>query len=166
MLARARAAIFTYEDVYDGTWLQQGAPWFRSSLVCKRCPTIEHCLVSSCATGTDAVCAECEAEYYSFRHDEDPTRCLPDAVTMTAASFTVDATGIYIFLVPSGTTLRAGNGGVMVVAASASLTVHGATNGSSVLDVDSMSVEGVAVISRVHMEVNSKHILYAMMLSS
>ena len=78
-------AVFTCQDVFEGTWLENGDTWFHSSLVshkshikaagpccssdvtfpcwsqvCKRCPTIEHCAVSACATGTDAVCSQCE----------------------------------------------------------------------------------------------------------
>eukprot|EP01051_Picozoa_sp_SAG22_P002749 SAG22_NODE_125_length_18883_cov_12.351629_20_plen_184_part_00 len=50
-------ATFTCEDTeYGGSWLQQGHPFDESSLVCSLCPTIEHCAVSSCITGTDAVC--------------------------------------------------------------------------------------------------------------
>ena len=147
-------ATFACEDtVYGGMWLEQGHPFYESSLQCAKCPTIENCRVSSCATGTDAVCSECEAGYYSFRHDEDSTRCIAAAtVTMTAASFTAGATGIYVFVVPAGTTLVAGNGGVMEVAASASLAVQGADASSSLLDVDSMSIEGNVVISGIHVD--------------
>ena len=146
------SAVFTCDDIYDGTWLQQGDPWFHSSLVCKRCPTIEHCVVSSCSTGSDAVCAVCEAGFYSFRHYETPTRCLPASVTMMAASFTADATGIFVFVVPENTTLQAGNGGSVAIPSSASLTVHGSADGSSVLVVESVSIEGVCVISGVVIE--------------
>eukprot|EP01051_Picozoa_sp_SAG22_P006521 SAG22_NODE_430_length_10586_cov_6.817202_4_plen_1059_part_00 len=147
-------ASFTCEEnEYGGLWLQQGHAFYESSLVCAMCPTIEHCAVSSCSTGTDAVCAECESDFYAFRHDETPTRCLIAlGMTMMAASFTADATGNFVFTVPANTTLQAGNGGSVSVPPSASLTVHGSADGSSVLDVESISVEGVFVISGVVVE--------------
>ena len=61
---------------YGGSWLQRGYLFFESALLCTRCPAIENCLVSSCATGTDVICAECEAGY-AVRPDEEPIRCLP-----------------------------------------------------------------------------------------
>ena len=51
------------------------ARW-QSSLQCTRCPAIENCRVSTCTTGTDAQCLQCEDGHYGFRHDENPTRCL------------------------------------------------------------------------------------------
>ena len=81
-----------------GLWMQQGfSPWWESSLQCTRCPAIENCHVSSCTTGTDAVCSECAPGFYAFRHDEEPTRCLPVAVTMQAAGFGADAAGLFSF---------------------------------------------------------------------
>jgi hypothetical protein len=62
-------ATFTCADEFGGTWLEQGSPWYQSSLVCARCPAIENCNVPSCTTGTDAVCAICVFGYYSFRHN-------------------------------------------------------------------------------------------------
>ena len=65
--------------------------------------------MSSCATGTDAVCSECEAGHYSFRHDEDSTRCIPAcSVNMVGAGLAAGSTGIFSFVVPADTTLQTG----------------------------------------------------------
>ncbi len=94
---------FVCMDEANGLWMQQGfSPWWESSLQCTRCPVIENCDVSSCTTGTDAQCSACAEGFYGYRHDETPTRCLPNSVTVEAAGFDADAAGIFS-LVFSGT---------------------------------------------------------------
>jgi hypothetical protein len=149
--AGSGVATFTCEKEFGGAWLEQGHLFYESSLICARCPAIENCLVSSCATGTDAVCTECAAKYISFRLDEQPTRCLSEANTAATDGLTSDATGIIVFGIPRGTTLRAGGDGTINVGAAASLTVHGVADGTSVLDVDALDIEGAATISGVAM---------------
>jgi hypothetical protein len=149
---------FTCEKEFGGAWLEQGHPFYESSLVCARCPTIENCRVSSCATGTDAVCTECAATYVSFRLDEQPTRCLSEHNTMATDGLTSDATGIIVFGIPPGTTLRAGGDGHMTVGTAASVTVHGAADGTSVLDVGALAIDGAATILGVAMHDAELHV--------
>eukprot|EP01047_Picozoa_sp_COSAG01_P066875 COSAG01_NODE_9322_length_2484_cov_1.684696_1_plen_794_part_01 len=93
------SASFKCMQTGGGLWMQQGfSPWWESSLQCTRCPTIEHCVVSSCTTGNDAQCLACATNFYSYRHDETPTRCLPTSVTLQAAGFHSSATGIFTCL--------------------------------------------------------------------
>ena len=149
--AGSGVATFTCEKEFGGAWVEQGHPFYESSLICARCPAIENCVVSSCATGTDAVCTECAAKYTSFRLNEQPTRCLSDANTAATDGLTSDATGIIVFGIPPGTTLRAGGDGRITIGTAASLTVHGAADGTSVLDVDALDVEGAATLLGVAM---------------
>ncbi len=87
---------FKCMDEAGGLWMQQGfSPWWESSLQCTRCPVIENCDVSSCTTGTDAQCSACAEGFYGYRHDETPTRCLPNSVSISAAGFDADAAGIF-----------------------------------------------------------------------
>eukprot|EP01046_Picozoa_sp_COSAG06_P009396 COSAG06_NODE_491_length_15081_cov_9.093245_13_plen_486_part_00 len=86
------------ENSNRGLWMQQGfSPWWDSSLQCTKCPTIQNCVVASCSTGTDAQCARCDDGYYAFRHDEEPTRCLQVTVTLLAAGFSPQASGLFSF---------------------------------------------------------------------
>jgi hypothetical protein len=147
--AGSGVATFTCEKEFGGAWLEQGHPFYESSLICARCPAIENCLVSSCATGTDAVCTECAATYISFLLNEEPTRCLSEANTAATDGLTSDATGIIVFGIPPGTTLRAGGDGSITVGTAASLTVHEAAGSTSVLDVAALDIEGAATISGV-----------------
>lgn len=65
---------------------------------CSQCATIEHCTTSRCTSSGVAVCSACEEEHYSFRHDEQPGRCLSNSVTLLQAGFTTTAVGIYHFV--------------------------------------------------------------------
>ena len=122
-----------------GLWMQQGfSPWWESSLQCTRCPTIENCRVSSCTTGTDAVCSECAPGFYAFRHDEEPTRCLPVTVTLQAAGFGADAAGLFSFRFSGDVPSDLASGSV-TVPATASLSLTG--TGTEAIGA-SFSVEG------------------------
>ena len=116
---------FECTDHAGGLWMQQGfSPWWESSLQCTRCPRIENCHVSSCTTGNDAQCSQCEQGFYAFRHDEEPTRCLPVSVTMQAAGFTAEATGIFSFRF-AGSVPSDLSGGELTVPAEAALSITG-----------------------------------------
>ena len=147
--AGSGVATFTCEDKYGGAWLQQGHPFYESSLVCTKCPTIENCRVSSCATGTDAVCTECKPGYYGYRLDEAATRCLLAITTIATAGFTAGAAGIYVFTVSANTTVHAGGDSAITVPAAASLTITGTADGTSMLDVGAVSIQGTASFSGV-----------------
>jgi hypothetical protein len=93
------SASFKCMQTAGGLWMQQGfSPWWESSLQCTRCPTIENCVVSSCTTGGDAQCLQCNDGFYAYRHNEDPTRCLADSVTTLAAGLTATAVGSFDFV--------------------------------------------------------------------
>ena len=51
----------------DGTWRQDGFPWWRSSLLCSRCGTIPRCDRRSCTTNGDQVCLACAGGTYSMQ---------------------------------------------------------------------------------------------------
>jgi hypothetical protein len=145
-MAGSGVATFTCEKEFGGAWLEQGHPFYESSLICARCPVIENCVVSSCATGTDAVCTECEHRHFAFRHDEDSTRCLPaDSVNMVGSGLTEDSTGIFSYLVPENTTIETGSlhiNGALV-------TVRGADDGSSLLQSIDIATTGGGSLSMV-----------------
>ena len=89
----------------------------------------------------------CESPKYSLQSGEAAERCVAMSVTMATAGFVAAASGIFTFIVPSGQTLQAGGDSHVTVSASASLTVTGAADGSSVLGAAQMTVAGTASIS-------------------
>jgi hypothetical protein len=113
-------------DPSRAVWMERGfSPWWQSSLQCTRCATIENCRSVVCSTGADAQCLECETGYYGFRHDEEPTRCLPISVTLEAAGFVDSAAGLFTVTLADGSVPRDLASGSLQIPSTAALTLVG-----------------------------------------
>ena len=153
---------FTCTDKAGGLWMQQGfSPWWESSLQCTRCPAIEHCSASSCTTGNDAYCSQCEDGFYAFRHNEEPTRCLPVSVTMFTAGFGTSAdtqSGVYEFVFSGDLPAELLPGGTLTVFAGASLSLTG-TGPEAVIE-SHLTVEGGS-LTISHMTMSAASLRFA-----
>ncbi len=119
-------------------WTQAGiSPWWDSSLECIRCATLDNCALSTCSSAADAQCQQCEAGYYLFRRDDEPSRCLSTAVTLQAAGFEPTASGVFDLVFVDGLPTDLGSSGLLSVPSTASLTMRHASE----LDID-VVVEG------------------------
>jgi hypothetical protein len=103
--------------------------------VCSQCNTIEHCHTSKCTSAGVAVCEQCDAGYYAFRHDEAAGRCLANSVTLAQVGFaagavhggavTASAVGTFHFNFAGGVSPDLASATTVIVPSSASLVLVG-----------------------------------------
>jgi hypothetical protein len=62
--------------------------------VCAQCDTIAHCRTAQCTAG-GSICSQCDAGYYSFRHDDSAGSCYSSTVGIAQVGVNANAVGAF-----------------------------------------------------------------------
>eukprot|EP01047_Picozoa_sp_COSAG01_P093828 COSAG01_NODE_24872_length_763_cov_1.618976_1_plen_153_part_10 len=62
--------------------------------VCAQCDTIAHCRTAQC-TARGSICSQCDAGYYSFRHDDSGGSCYSSTVGIAQVGVNANAVGAF-----------------------------------------------------------------------
>eukprot|EP01047_Picozoa_sp_COSAG01_P060090 COSAG01_NODE_7314_length_3255_cov_4.176489_1_plen_622_part_00 len=69
--------------------------------VCAQCNPIAHCRTAQC-TARGSICSQCDAGYYSFRHDDSAGSCYSSTMGIAQVGFTSNAVGAFHFGLSGG----------------------------------------------------------------
>eukprot|EP01047_Picozoa_sp_COSAG01_P056072 COSAG01_NODE_6315_length_3741_cov_10.035969_2_plen_710_part_00 len=85
--------------------------------VCAQCNPIAHCHTAQCTT-RGSICSQCDAGYYSFRHDDSASSCYSSTMGIAQVGVTANAVGDFYFGLSGGSSIPAD-----LAAAAATITV-------------------------------------------
>eukprot|EP01047_Picozoa_sp_COSAG01_P008984 COSAG01_NODE_363_length_18113_cov_45.041690_10_plen_752_part_00 len=124
--------------------------------VCPHCNPIAHCRTAQC-TARGSICSQCDAGYYSFRHDDSAGSCYSSTMGITQVGVTANAVGAFHFglvggsipadLAAAATTITVPRRASLFLVGTGAEAIAASFSVQGALSLTALSVTGASTIS-------------------